>query len=173
MKVPSLFASLVLASTLGAEPAAPRAFIDGQGPGWKPLGEADFENVNCHDDTWTWKEGFATCTGKPVGVIASKKPYTNFELVLEWRHLKDAGNSGVFVWATKESLDRLRGGKGSLPDGIEVQILDPGYDVAFEKKTGKPPNWFTCHGDVFPVRAKMTPFPPVAPYRRSGIFEYF
>lgn len=165
--IPLLLAALPLLASPGcAESAAetPRAFIDGTGEGWKALGEADFENVNCDADTWSWKDNFIACTGKPVGVIASKKPYSNFELVLEWRHLKDAGNSGVFVWATKESLDRLRAKKGApLPDGIEVQILDPGYATAFEKKTGKPADWFTGHGDVFPVRAKMTPFPPVSP----------
>jgi hypothetical protein len=35
---------------------------------------------------------------------------------------------------------------------------------AYEKKNGKKPDWFTTHGDVFPVgQSKMTPFPPVAP----------
>ena len=38
------------------------------------------------------------CTGQPVGVIRPKKIYTNFELVVEWRHLRSGGNSGVFVW---------------------------------------------------------------------------
>ena len=41
---------LTLAAPLAVaeEPAgAPRAFIDGTGPGWKALGEEDFVNVNC------------------------------------------------------------------------------------------------------------------------------
>ena len=46
--------------------------LAGPGEGWRALGEDDFENVNCHDDTWTWKDGTAHCTGKPVGVIASQ-----------------------------------------------------------------------------------------------------
>ena len=157
---------LLLAPPAGAdEPAADlrKAFIDGAGEDWRALGADDFENVNCAEDTWTWKDGAAHCTGNPVGVIASKETFTNFELVAEWRHLKHAGNSGIFVWATGKSLDELRAGKGRLPAGIEVQVLDLGYEENFENKHNKKPDWFTSHGDVFPVRAKMTPFPPVAP----------
>lgn len=138
-----------------------KAFIDGMGPGWKALGEKDFVNVNCNEDTWTWKDGEAHCTGKPVGVIRSKKQYKNFELVAHWRHLKSAGNSGIFVWTPEKSL-KIK--PGQLPHGIECQVLDHGYVEQFEKRTGKKADWFTSHGDVFPVGvSKMTPFPPVAP----------
>jgi hypothetical protein len=143
--------------------ARPRAVIDGNGPGWKALAKGDFVNVNCADDTWAWSDdGLIRCTGKPVGVIRSKQPLTNFELVVQWRHLKSAGNSGVFVWATEESLKPLK--PGQLPHGIEVQVLDPGYTQQYEKQTGKKADWFTGHGDVFPVgKSKMKPFPPVSP----------
>lgn len=140
----------------------PRAFVNGQGAGWKPLTQEDFVKVNCDDDTWTWSEEGVSCTGKPVGVIRTQQPYTNFELVVEWRHLKAAGNSGVFVWSPMASLENLP--RGRLPLGIEVQVLDTGYTRQYEERTGKKADWFTCHGDVFPVGgAKMTPFPPVAP----------
>ena len=79
------------------ETPLPRAFIDGTGPGWRALDEKDFVNVNCDPDTWTWKDGVAHATGKPTGVIRSKEPITNFELVAEWRHLKSGGNSGIFT----------------------------------------------------------------------------
>jgi len=156
---------LVMPATRADEAAVEpgKAFIDGRGEGWRALGAADFENVNCDDDTWTWKDGVVHCTGKPTGVIASRKPFTNFELVCEWRHLEHAGNSGIFVWATAESLAGLRAGKGRLPAGIEVQVLDLGYEENWEKKHNKKPDWFTSHGDVFPVRAGMKPFPPAAP----------
>lgn len=138
------------------------AWINGSGPGWKVWHQDDFVNVNCAADTWTWKDGQIQCTGQPVGVIRSTKPLTNFELVIEWRHLKSAGNSGVFLWATKESIDALK--PGGLPMGIEVQILDHGYSDQYRKNTGKEPDWFTTNGDVFPTQAAtMTPFPPVAP----------
>lgn len=155
--------TLPLSNSLVAEEATlPKACIDGSGPGWKELGEADFAHVNCDKETWTWKGGHASCTGQPVGVIRSQKTYTNFELVAQWKHLKSAGNSGIFVWTPEASLTGLQPGK--LPHGIEVQVLDNGYAEQFEKKTGKKPDWFTTHGDVFPVgTSTMTPFEPVSP----------
>ncbi len=146
-----------------AQEKAPKAFIDGTGPGWVTLAEADFAAVNCEPQTWTWKGDFVSCTGLPVGVIRSQKKYTNFELVVQWKHLSSGGNSGVFVWAAEESLTDLK--PGTLPrGGIEVQVLDHGYAEKYEKQTGKKPDWFTTNGDVFPVgTSKMKPFPPVSP----------
>ena len=136
----------------------PKAFIDGVGPDWTVLGEQDFAHVNCDDDTWTWQDDILHCTGKPTGVLRSAKQYTNFELVCQWRHLRPAGNSGVFVWATKASIDALTdAGKPGLPKGIEVQVLDLEYGG------DNPADWYTSHGDVFPVGVAMKPFPPLSP----------
>ncbi len=161
----ALVSSLLLA--LGASaadpPAAlPKAFIDGTGPGWRQLGEADFVNVNCAKDTWQWrKDGSLHCTGLPVGVARLNKQLTNFELVLEWNHRKRSGNSGVFVWVPKSALDKLK--PNQLPSGIEVQVLDHGYLEDYVKRTKKKPDWFTTNGDVFPVgSSKMRPFPPTS-----------
>jgi hypothetical protein len=159
-----LCAGFVATSIALAEdaPATPLAVINGSEPGWRALGEADFVNVNCAPETWSWTDGVAHCTGQPVGVIRSTRQYANFELLVEWRHLKSAGNSGVFVWTPENSLTDLAPGR--LPHGIEVQVLDLGYAEQYEKQTGKKADWFTCHGDVFPVGSStMTPFPPVAP----------
>ncbi|MBI2826760.1 MAG: DUF1080 domain-containing protein [Planctomycetia bacterium] len=151
-----------LALDAAAADSAVKAFVDPTGPGWTPLGEKDFTNVNCDPDTWKWVDGTAYCTGQPVGVTRSQKIYTNFELVVEWRHMKSAGNSGVFVWTQENTLKDLA--RGKLPFGIEVQVLDHGYAEQYEKNKGKKPDWFTTNGDVFPVgTSKMTPFPPVAP----------
>jgi hypothetical protein len=151
-------------SGLADEPGeVPRAFVDGRGPGWKELGAADFARVNCEPATWTWKGNVVHCTGQPVGVLRTNEQLGNFELVAEWRHLKSAGNSGFFVWCPPAALDGLT--PGNLPrGGIEVQVLDNGYTEQFEKETGKKANWFTTHGDVFPVgTSKMKPFPPTSP----------
>lgn len=145
-----------------ATPAATAARIDGTGLGWITLGEADFTNVNCDPNTWSFPNGEIHCTGSPVGVMRTKKEYRNLELVVEWRHLKPAGNSGVFLWASEKNLASLK--RGGLPEGIEVQILDHGYSENYKKQTGKEPDWFTTNGDVFPTgAARMTPFPRLPP----------
>jgi hypothetical protein len=89
------------------------------------------------------------------------------EVSLEWRHLSSGGNSGVFLWASPESLEGIK--PGSLPrGGIEVQVLDHGYREQYEK-SGKKADWFTTDGDVFPVgSSSMKPFPPVAPDGRRS-----
>ncbi len=159
-----LLAAAFLPADKADKPASlPKALIDGTGHGFKQLTLDDFVNVNCDTDTWTdGKNGVIRCTGKPIGVCRSKNPVTNFELVLEWRHEKFAGNSGVFVWTPLEALEKLK--PDQLPSGIEVQVLDNGYTEQYEKATKKKATWFTTHGDVFPVgKSKMKPFAPTSP----------
>ena len=135
-----------------------RAIIDGMADGFVALGKDDFAKVNSADDTWLFEEDEIKCSGKPISVIRTKKQFSNFELVVQWMHHKPAGNSGVFVWTTPESIERLtKAGKPGLPQGIEVQVLDLAYGQP------KPEDWYTSHGDVFPVGVKMKPFPPVSP----------
>jgi hypothetical protein len=137
--------------------------IDDSQPGWKTLSEADFAKVNSAEDTWSWKEGVLHCTGKPVSVLRTAKQYRNFEIVVEWMHEKAAGNSGVFIWGTPESIEKLtEAGKPGLPSGIEVQVLDHGFTTMM-KANGAKTDWFGTNGDVFPVGVKMTPFPPLSP----------
>lgn len=140
----------------------PGAVIDGTGVGWVELSADDLTKVNCDDSTWTFKDGVLHCTGMPVGVIRTKKTFTNFELVLQWRHLKEAGNSGVFVWAPEKPLFEIK--PGQLPHGIEVQVLDLDFKTQYEKSSGKKADWFTTHGDVFGVgNVKFKPFAPISP----------
>ena len=144
-------------------------FSRGVGPGWVELTGDDFVNVNCYPETWKWEGSHAWCTGKPTGVIRYRNPLTNFEFSCEWMHKQKGGNSGVFVWATPQSVNRLMEGKGRLPHGIEVQVLDLGYREIYEAQYKKKGDWFTSHGDVFPVGPiKMKPFPPVAPNGRRS-----
>ncbi len=140
-----------------------RAAVDDSAPGWRSLTEADFAHVNSAEDTWSWSDGTLHCTGSPVSVLRTKKTVKNFELVVEWMHERAAGNSGVFVWATPESIKELTdNGKPGLPAGVEVQILDHGYTDMI-KARGKKTDWFGTNGDVFAVRVQMTPFPPLSP----------
>ncbi len=140
-----------------------KAFVDGTGLGWRSLGEADFVNVNGRPDTWTWKGDFLTCSGLPIGVMRTRQAFANFEMVVDWRHLRSAGNSGIFVWVPEIALTGLK--PDALPEyGIEVQALDHGFAEQYEKRSGKKGNWFTTNGDVFAVgKSKMNPFSPTSP----------
>lgn len=147
-----------LAASAGLE----RAWIDGTG--WTPLSLDDFKNVNGKPNTWSEKDGVIICTGRPLGGARSQKTYTNFEMVLEWKHHAHAGNSGLFLWCPPSAFEDLPPGK--LPrSGIEIQILDLGYEENWLKNKGARSNWFTSHGDVFPVgSSKMTAFTPKVAY---------
>ncbi|WP_417849570.1 3-keto-disaccharide hydrolase [Thalassoglobus sp.] len=159
-----LVAFLVSCSLVQAEEKElPKAFVDGNGPGWRALGEEDFTDVNGDEDTWTYKDGMVFSTGKPIGVNRTIKQYTNFEFVYEWRHRKSGGNSGSFIWVPESALTDLPSNK--LPaGGIEIQVLDHGYATQFKERTGKDADWFTTNGDVFAVgKSTMKPFPPLSP----------
>jgi len=140
----------------------PKAFVDGAG--WQQLTLDDFVNVNGNADTWTEKDGVITCTGKPNGGARTKTQFTNFEMVAEWKHHEYAGNSGIFLWCPESAFTDLP--KGKLPrQGIEVQVLDLGYEENWLKNKKAHSNWFTSHGDVFPVGgSKMTAFTPQITY---------
>ena len=156
----SILTTLCLSLHAG-EPA--RIAIDTSQPGWRALTAADFAPVNSAEDTWTWQDGMLSCTGQPLSVMRTRKQYRNFEMIVEWRHNKPAGNSGVFVWATPASIDKLtRSGQPGLPDGIEVQVLDNAFSQQ-RADAGKSTDWFTTHGDVFPVRVRMTPIGKTSP----------
>ncbi len=110
-------------------------------------------NVNCAPETWGVKDGVITCTGKPTGALRTARQYENFILEAEWRHLTSGGNSGIFIWGSPIAAAGV-----PFLRGIEVQVLDHGYATQYEQKTGKKPDWFTTHGDVFPIHgATMKP----------------
>ena len=63
-----LTAAWMLFPKSGDAQNAPRAFIDGVGPGWRTLTENDFVDVNGDPETWEWHDGLIVTTGKPIGV---------------------------------------------------------------------------------------------------------
>ena len=105
-------------------------------------------NVNCAPETWNVQDELIHCTGKPTGALRTVRQYENFILELEWRHLSSGGNSGVFIWATPIAAPGV-----PFLRGIEVQVLDNGYSARGKNQ------WYTTHGDVFPIHgATMEPF---------------
>jgi hypothetical protein len=140
----------------------PAACITGEG--WRSLTLADFVNVNGEASTWTEADGVIRCSGKPLGGARTRTTLTNFEMVLEWKHHRHAGNSGVFLWCPESAFTDLP--PGQLPrSGIEVQVLDLGYEEDWLKSRGSHSDWFTSHGDIFPVGAStMKPQTPQIEY---------
>ncbi len=105
--------------------------------GWVP--------VNVAPETFTVRDGMIVSTGKPTGVMRTDRPYENFVMELEWRHLQAGGNAGLFVWS-----DALPAVGVPFTRSFEVQILD-GQETAN----------YTSHGDVFGIwGATMTPDRP-------------
>jgi hypothetical protein len=111
-------------------------------------------NANCAPETWSVREGVIHCTGRPTGAMRTTRQYENFIMEVEWRHLSKGGNSGVFIWGTPIAAPAV-----PFLRGVEVQVLDHGYAEQYEKANGKKSDWFTTHGDVFPIHgASMKPF---------------
>ena len=129
-----------------------------EGDGFVPLFNGrdltGWVNANCAPETWSVREGRIHCTGQPTGALRTERQYENFILEAEWRHLESGGNSGIFIWGTPIAAPGV-----PFLRGIEVQVLDHGYAEQYEKQTGKKSDWFTTHGDVFPIHgATMKPF---------------
>jgi Domain of Unknown Function (DUF1080) len=130
---------------IGAEDGFVPMFNGKDLSGWRP--------VNVASDTFAFRDGMVITTGIPTGFMATDRMYENFIIELDWRHMKDAGNSGVFIWG-----EGLPAPGVPYARGIEVQVLDLGY----ERNKGA---WegFTSHGDIFPIwGATMTPIAPIA-----------
>lgn len=105
-------------------------------------------NANCAPETWSVKDGVIHCTGRPTGALRTPRHYENFILEVEWRHLSSGGNSGVFIWGTPIAAPGV-----PFLRGIEVQVLDHGFNIKGKNE------WYTTHGDVFPIHgASMKPF---------------
>ncbi|QDV04594.1 hypothetical protein Poly30_00850 [Planctomycetes bacterium Poly30] len=160
----AVVASLVLTSGAWLTAEAPLKAAVVTGEGWTELSLKDFVNVNGDETTWKEVDGEIQCSGRPIGGARTLETYENFEMVLEWKHTVAAGNSGVFLWCPESAFTDLP--PGSLPrSGIEVQVLDLGYEVNHLARNGQHSDWFTSHGDVFPVGAsKMKPFTPEIDY---------
>jgi hypothetical protein len=91
-------------------------------------------NVNCAPETWTVRDGMIVCTGIPTGILRTDKQYENFILELEWMHLHEGGNAGLFIHS-----DDITAPGQPFSRSVECQIMDGN------------------HGDVFAIHgARMT-----------------
>ena len=68
------------------------------------------------EDVWSVRDGILVCKGKPMGYLATKKDYTSFKLIVEWRWApgQAPGNSGVLM--------RITGRPRALPKCVEAQL---------------------------------------------------
>jgi len=53
-------------------------------------------------DVWKIRDGAIWCTGNPTGFMRTKKEYSDYKLVLEWRWPEKPGNSGVLLHMSGE-----------------------------------------------------------------------
>src|SRR6185503_11136321 len=138
-------AALLVTSSLVSAAGAPSAFVslfNGKDlSGWV--------NVNCAPNTFSVRDGIIVSTGVPTGVMRTDRQYENFELELEWRHMKAGGNAGCFVWA-----DPITSSGVPFARAIEVQILD-----------GRNSEVATSHGDLFAIHGAT--FKPDRPHPRG------
>lgn len=121
---------------------------------WEPVREQP-------QGAWSVQDGVVTCSGEGRGWLRTARPYTDFELRLEYAISRD-GNSGVFLRSLLEGRPAY--------NGLEVQILDDHgapagikssgalYDaLAPTKNTARPPTeWNTlealCQADHVRIR---------------------
>ncbi|MCA9285145.1 MAG: DUF1080 domain-containing protein, partial [Phycisphaerales bacterium] len=119
---------------LSADPAMRPLFNGHDLSGWT--------NINCAPGTFTVQDGMIHCTGVPTGLLRTDRMYENYELELEWRHLSEQGNAGLFIWS-----DALTAPGQPFSRAVEVQVM-----------VGAEGDWYTSDGDVFPIHgATMTP----------------
>jgi hypothetical protein len=94
------------------------------------------------ESVWSVRDGLLVCKGEPVGYLYTKKQFTSFHLVVEWRWAPETkpGNSGVLM--------RINGEPRAVPRAIEAQL-----------KSGSAGDLYGFHGMKIngdPARTKET-----------------
>lgn len=69
------------------------------------------------EDVWSVKDGILVCKGEPLGFLATKKSYKNYQLKVVWRWApgKKPGNSGVLLRIASEA-------ETFMPRCVEAQL---------------------------------------------------
>jgi len=108
-------------------------------------------NVNGLPGTWRADGGELVCTGVPHGMLRTTRPFGNFVLELEWKHLDATGNAGIFLWS-----DPIPARGVPFPRSIEVQVM-----LTDDVKDDQGRLLYTGQGDIFSIHgAKCTPVNP-------------
>ena len=146
-----------------------KAYIDGNGPGWRPLTLDDFRQRQLRPRHVVHAGGDDSLQGNAHRRRAAKKARAELRdgarvAALEVR----PGTPGCSSGFPPEAIAKLNN-RVKLPSGIEVQVLDHGYSTNYERQTGKKADWFTTNGDVFSVgTSSIKPFPPSSPDGRRS-----
>lgn len=120
-------------------------------------------NVNCAAETWTVRDGMIVCSGIPTGVLRTDRQYENYILELEWRHMKQGGNAGLFVHS-----DAITAPGKPFTRSIECQILD-----------GNQGDMFAIHGATMtpdnpdPVKGGMRSYPKQKRMHPAGQWNHY
>lgn len=61
-------------------------------------------------------DGVVVCRGEPVGYLATREAYSDFELTFDWRWTGKPGNSGILVGLGPTSTDKV------WPRCVQVQL---------------------------------------------------
>lgn len=110
-------ASVLFAALSPALPAETVRLFDGKSlTGWTmDIPDADEDPTVAKP--FLVRDGVLVSLGKPMGHLVTDGAYESYKLVVEYRFVKEAGNSGVIVHVSK-----LRALNNFLPQGIECQL---------------------------------------------------
>lgn len=143
--IPTLIFAIGVIFCIAKEPRAEGRVTD---PGFVDLFNGvdltGWVDVNTSPETWSVRDGMLICSGRPIGVMRSDRMYENFVLVVEWRHMEAGGNSGVFLWS-----DAIADRDDTLPNGMEVQMLELDWPKLHKQKDGTLPPVAYVHGELF------------------------
>ena len=113
-------------------------------------------NVNGAPSTWTVRENMIVCSGIPTGVLRTIQHYENFILELEWRHVYEGGNAGVFVYS-----DPIPVRGQPFTRSVEAQVMDGNHGDVFaiqgatmEPDRPHPQGWMRS----LPIEERANPF---------------
>jgi hypothetical protein len=142
-------AAVILAFALGCS-GAPAAGGDGFVPLFNGKDLSGWVRVNCAPETFRAEDGMIITTGKPMGVMRTDRMYENYIIELDWMHLMQRGNSGLFIHS------------GAMP--VRGQPFTKGHEIQVLDGDSEDGTW-TGHGDVFSIHGAT--FVPDRPHPKG------